>query len=111
MATDLASFLYFLSFHYYRGCVLRNIPNALLPELFGQHYSPHGFVTAIRRTLCICIRVAPQLALVPHNRPTHSTLDHAKEHGLYGTIELVVFGALISGLDITEDSFSYSRAQ
>ena len=88
-----------------------NTPNTLLPEPFGQHHSPHGFVTTIRQTLCICVRVAPQLALVPHDHPTHSTLDHAKEHGLYGTIELVVFGALISGLGTSENSFSDSRGQ
>ena len=94
-----------------RGGYRGNSPDTLLPELFGQHHSPHSFVTAVRQTFCIYVRVAPQLAFVPYDDPTHSTLDHAKEHGLYGTIELVIFGTLISGLDISEDVFSESRAQ
>ena len=88
-----------------------NAPNTLLPELFGQYHSPHSLITAVRQTLRICVWVAPELPFVPHDRPTDSTLDHAKEHGLHGTVELVIFGALVSGLDISEDVFSKSRAQ
>ena len=97
--------------HYNQVGCRGNVPNTLLPELFGQHHSPHGFVTAVRQTLCICVWVAPELPFVPHDRPTHSTLNHAKEHGLHGTIELVIFGALVSSLDISEDIFSESRTQ
>jgi hypothetical protein len=78
----------------------RNEPNALRPELFGQHHSPHSFIAATRQTLCTCVWVTPQLALVPLDGPTHSTLNHAKEHGLHGTIEFVIFCALIGCLDV-----------
>ena len=104
MATDSVSFLYILSIAT-TGRGAEETPNTLLPEPFGQYHSPRGFVTAIQQTLCICVRATPQLAFVPHDRPTHATLDHAKEYGLHSTIELVIFYALISSLDISEDSF------
>jgi len=78
----------------------KNRPDAFLPKLFGQHHSPHGFVTTTRRIRCTWIWVTPQLALVSHDRPTHSTLNHAKEHGLHGAIQLVIFGTLIGGLNV-----------
>jgi hypothetical protein len=95
---------------YQIGC-RKNGPDAFLPKFLSQHHSPHGFVTTTRRARGAWIWVTPQLALVSHDGPTHSTLNHAKEHGLHSTIQLVVFGTLVGCLDICKDSPSNDRAQ
>jgi len=64
-----------------------------------------------KRTKRFSVRVHPQLALVPHDGPTHSTLDRAKEHGLHGTMKFEIFCALVGRLDICENSTSDNRTQ
>ena len=71
-------------------------------DILDQFISRQGYFIYFSAT---CI---PQFALVPHDRCTHSTLSHAKEHGLHSAIQLLI---LIGCLDVREDSFADNRAQ
>lgn len=79
-------------------------PNALPPQLLRQDDRPHGFLARLPALRCEIGHLG--LALVAGKLSTDPPLDHAKEHGLYGVVQLVVLGAQVGGLDIVQDGFA-----
>jgi hypothetical protein len=80
-------------------------PYSLPPQLFRQNNSPHSLFAVIcspiaRRTGC------PQLPFITLYFSLHSTLDHAEEHSLYGTIKLVVLRSDVSAANVRENGLA-----
>lgn len=76
-------------------------PYLFSPELLCQDDGPHG-IFAVDTDCC----ARSEFSLVAEDVGVHAALDHGKEHGLHGAVELVVLGAEIGSANIGEDGFS-----